>query len=152
MIIEEILNPTEVTAPHRAFLRFELLFLLIGLALVAGVVFYFAPDNIKERGLSYINESSLIPEEIKKTAEDIYATPAYKREKLLKELEANLGSLQEFVEETSQNPEPAKKLIERTKEIVTEVLAQNNDPTIIKQVTETVTAKLINSNNSCEQK
>lgn len=132
---------------------FRLLFLLIGLVLVAGVVFYFSPDSVKEKGLSYINESSIIPDEVKKAAEDIYATPAYKREKLLKELETNLGSLYTFVEETSQNPEPAKKLIERTKEIVAEVLAQNNDPNIIKQITETVTAKLIagswEQNKSC---
>lgn len=120
--------------------------------MVAGIILYFAPDSIKEKGLAYVSESSLIPDEVKKTAESIYATPAYKREKLLKELETNLGGLQTFVEKTSTNPEPAKKLIERTQEIVEEVLAQNNDPGIIKQITDTVTAKLLTAEKSCEKK
>lgn len=129
----------------------RLLFLIFGLALIAGVVLYFVPDNIKERGLAYINKSSIIPEEIKKAAENIYATPSYKREKLLNELSANLASLQTFVETTAENPEPAKQLIERTQQIVEEVIAQNNDPNIIKQITETVTAKLIGEQNkSCQ--
>lgn len=116
------------------------------------MVLYFAPDSVKEKGLAYISNSPYIPDEIKKTAESVYATPSYKREKLLKELEANLGSLRTFVEETSQNPEPAKKLITRTQEIVQEVLEQNSDPGIIKQITDTVTAKILSTKNSCEQK
>lgn len=132
----------------------KMLFLLAILVALGGTALYFAPDNIKDKGLAYITDSAIIPDEVKKTAEKIYATPAYKRGKLLQELETNLEGLRTFIEDTSSNPEPAKKLIERTKEIVTEVIAQNTDPSIIKQITETVTEKLINSKTeaACEQK
>ena len=123
----------------------KMLFLLVVLIALGGVGLYFSPYNIKDKGLAYINDSSIIPDEIKKTAESIYATPSYKRAKLLEELETNLSGLKSLVEQTSSNPEPAKKLIDRTKEIITEVLAQNTDPGIIKQITETVTAKILDS-------
>ncbi|MBI2024723.1 MAG: hypothetical protein HYT03_01345 [Candidatus Harrisonbacteria bacterium] len=127
------------------FQAIRLLVVLAVLTGIAGVAFYFAPNNIKERGLDYISGISFLPGEIKKTAEDIYATPAYRREKLLGELDNNLFTLREIVEANLDNPEAAVETLDRTKEIVEEVLKQNDDPGVINQITAAVTEKLLSN-------
>ena len=57
----------------------KLFLILLGLILAGGVALYFSPDGVKEQGLAYITDSSIIPEEVKKVAESIYATPSMKR-------------------------------------------------------------------------
>lgn len=118
---------------------------------VAGAAFYFAPDNIKERGLSFIEEQNFIPDEIKKAAEDLYATPEYKREKLLAELENNFASLESTIVASSPKPEEAVKTIARTKEIIKEISEINSNPTLISKITEVVTDKVLaaGGKNSC---
>jgi len=127
---------------------FRLLVMVVIIAGIAGVALYFGPDEYKEKTLSFISGSPYIPGEVKKIAEDIYETPALKRKKLLAELNQNLGSLRTFVDENSEDSELVA-LVDRTQEIVDEVLAQNTDPTIIKQITDSVTAKLLKTQNSC---
>lgn len=129
---------------------FRTLITLAALAAIAGIVFYFSPDSIKEKGLAYITGSPYVPGEVKKAAETFFATPELKRKKLLEELDDNLSGIQNLVEQTSENPAPIIQLVERTKEVVQEVIRQNNDPTIIKQITEIVTEKLIASENNCK--
>lgn len=133
-------------------MMFRLLFLLIGLIIFAGAVFYFAPDSIKEKGLSYVSESRIVPEKVKKAVEDFYATPAMKRANLVKELEQNLASIKSVVERNSPAPEPTVKLIERTQEIVDEIAQQKTEPSVIQKITETVTAKLLKSGELCDKK
>lgn len=118
---------------------------------VAGAAFYFAPDSIKERGLSFIEEQNFIPDEIKKAAEDLYATPEYKREKLLAELENNFASLESTIVASSPKPEEAVKTIARTKEIIKEISEINSNPTLISKITEVVTDKVLAAagKNSC---
>ncbi|MDO8467232.1 MAG: hypothetical protein Q7S83_03795 [bacterium] len=126
--------------------------MLLILGSVAGVAFYFAPDNIKERGLAYIDEQKFIPAEIKKAAEDIYATPEYKRDKLLAELESNFASLESAIIKSSPQPEEAVKTIARTKEIIKEISEISTNPTLVSKITEIVTEKVLSTvkvNNSC---
>ncbi|KKU85125.1 MAG: hypothetical protein UY12_C0010G0012 [Parcubacteria group bacterium GW2011_GWA2_47_8b] len=127
----------------------KMLIALVVMLAVAGIVFYFAPDNIKEQGLAYISGIPFLPAEVKKAAEDIFATPEYKRGKLLQELETNLGTIQKTVEENVSAPTQAVKAIERTKEIVEEITKLNDDPTFIKQITNAVTEKLVDSGKAC---
>jgi len=127
---------------------FRILIILVILAGIAGVALYFAPDEFKEKTLSFISGSPYIPGEVKKAAEQVYETPALRRKKLLVELDKNLGGLRDFVTENTADPDMLS-LMERTEEIVAEVLTQNTDPTIIKQITDTVAAKLIKSGESC---
>ncbi len=129
----------------------KLLFMLIILAGAAGVAFYFAPDNIKERGLAYIGKQDFIPIEIKKAAEDLYATPEYKREKLLAELENNFALLESTILKSSPQPEEAVKTIARTKEIIKEISEISTNPTLISKITEIVTEKVLSAagTNSC---
>lgn len=130
---------------------FRLLIMIVVIAGIAGVALYLAPDEYKEKALSFISGSPYIPGEVKKVAAQVYETPALRRKKLLSELETNLGGLRDFVTENSTDPE-ILKLVERTEAIVEEVLAQNTDPTLIKQITDSVTAKLLKTQNSCEAK
>lgn len=120
----------------------KLVFVILGLILAAGIVFYFAPDTIKEQGLAYISGNSIIPSEVKKVVESIYATPSMKREGLIKELEKNFADIKAAV------PESATKIVERTQQILEQVLEQPT-PTIIQQITETVTQKLLKSGTAC---
>lgn len=130
----------------------KLFFVLVGLALAAGIVFYFSPDSVKEKGLSYISGSPIVPGEVKKAVEDFYATPSMKRANLVKELEQNLASIKSIVEKNSPAPEPTVKLIERTQEIVDEIVQQKTEPSVIQQITETVTSKLLKSGELCQKK
>ena len=126
--------------------------MLLILTGVAGVAFYFAPDNIKERGLAYIGEQDFIPIEIKKAAEDLYATPEYKRDKLLTELEDNFAALESTIVKSSPQPEESVKIIARTKEIIEEISEINTNPTLINKITEIVTEKVLSTvknNSSC---
>jgi len=127
----------------------KMLIALVVMLAVAGIVFYFAPDNIKEQGLAYISGIPFLPAEVKKAAEDIFATPEYKRNVLLKELDINLDTIQKTVEESASAPAQAVKAIERTKEIVEEITKLNDDPTFIKQITNAVTEKLVDSGKAC---
>lgn len=130
----------------------KLFFMLLMLAGAAGVAFYFAPDNIKERGLTYIGAQDFIPTEIKKAAEDLYATPEYKRDKLLAELENNFASLESTIVASSPEPEKSIKTIARTKEIIKEISEINSSPTLISKITEIVTEKVLSAakeNNTC---
>lgn len=121
----------------------KLVFVMLGLILAAGIVFYFTPDSIKEQGLAYISDSSVIPIEVKKVVESIYATPSMKRESLIKELEKNFADIKAAV------PESATKIVERAEEILEQILEQPPTPTIIQQITETVTQKLLKSGTAC---
>ena len=126
--------------------------MLLILAGAAGVAFYFAPGNIKERGLAYIGERDFIPIEIKKAAEDIYATPEYKRDKLLTELENNFATLESTIVKSSPQPEESVKTIARTKEIIKEISEINTNPTLVSKITEIVTEKVLSAagkNTSC---
>lgn len=123
----------------------KLVFVILGLILAAGIGFYFMPDTIKEQGLAYITNNSIIPEEVKKVVESLYATPSMKRENLIKELEQNFADLKASV------PESVTELVERTEQILEEVLEQSATPTIIQQITETVTQKLLKSGDACKQ-
>ncbi len=123
----------------------KLLFMLAIMAVIAGVAFYFAPDSIKEQGLAYLNESSLVPIEIKKAAENLYATPEYSREKLEKELVQNFESIEAIIRKTSSDPEPIIQKIQRTKEIVEEIKEIRSDPTFVTKITEIVTEKVLSS-------
>lgn len=115
------------------------------MAVIAGVAFYFAPDNIKEQGLAYLNESNLVPIEIKKAAENIYATPEYNREKLEKELIQSFESIESIIRKTSSDPGPIIQKIQRTKEIVEEIKEIKSDPTFISKITEIVTEKVLST-------
>ena len=125
----------------------KLFLILLGLILAGGVALYFSPDSVKERGLAYISDRSIIPEDVKKVAESIYATPSMKREQLVQEFERNLADIQKVVEKSSPAPEAEAtvKLIEETKKIVEEIIEQKAEPSVIQQITETVTAKLLKS-------
>lgn len=123
----------------------RLIVLLAIAAAIAGVVFYFAPDNIKEQGLAYLNESNLVPIEIKKAAESIYATPKYNRGKLEEELAQNFANLESIIRTTASNPEPIIQKIQRTKEIVEEIKEVKSDPTFISKVTEIVTERVLSA-------
>lgn len=130
----------------------KLLFVLIILAGAAGVAFYFAPNNIKNQGLAYIGKQNFIPIEIKKAAENLYATPEYKRDKLLEELEDNFASLESEIIESSSQPEESVKTIARTKEIIKEISEINSNPTLVSKITEVVTEKILSavkSDTSC---
>ncbi|GEM_PF-3470282 len=127
----------------------KLFLMMVGLIVAAGIIFYFAPDDIKERGLAYVSNSNIVPKEVKKTVEDFYATPAMKRENLIKELEQNLADIKTVVEKNSPAPEPTIKLIERTQQIVEEIIQQKTEPSVIRQITEIVTAKLLKSGELC---
>ena len=130
----------------------KLFLMLIIMGGIAGVALYFAPDSIKERGLAYIGEQDFIPVEIKKAAEDLYATPEYKREKLLAELEDNFASLETTITNSAPKPEEAVKTIARTKEIIKEISEINSNPTLISKITEVVTEKVLSAaggNTSC---
>ncbi len=122
---------------------------LVVLLVVASIAFYFAPDSIKEKGLAYISNSPLLPAEVKKAAEDIFATPEYKRTALLKELDSTLNTIQQTIEASVSAPEKAIKAVERTKEIVAEITKLNDDPTFLKQITEAVAEKLVDSGATC---
>lgn len=128
---------------------FRLLIMLAIVAGVAGAGLYFAPDSVKEQVLSYVNNNPYLPSEIKKEVENIYATPSMKREKLINELTTNLSLIQTYIEEVAPataSSSPEVKLLNRSKEIIAEVLKQNSDPTVIKQITDAVATKLLSSN------
>ncbi len=119
--------------------------LLIGLVIIiaiSGIAFYFAPDSIKEKGLSLMNSQSFIPAEVKKAAEDIYATPQYKANQLLAELDKNFSALTTAVKNpTTDKTKQAETVqtIEQTKQLVQQLSQVKTDPTLISQITEAVT-------------
>ena len=129
----------------------RLVFVVAVLAIVAGVALYFAPNDIKEKSLGYISDIPFLPEEVKKSVEDIYATPAYRREKALTELNKNLASLESIVEFGLPEPDEALETIERTKELVQEILDQNSDSTVVDKITTAVINKLTEGKNICPQ-
>lgn len=129
----------------------RLIFVIAVLAVVAGVALYFAPNNIKDQSLGYISNIPFLPEDIKKGVEDIYATPAYRREKTLVQLNTNLASLESLVEFGLPEPQEALETIERTKELVQEILDQNNDPTVVDKITAAVIDKLTGGKNICPE-
>ncbi len=128
---------------------FRFLFIAVVLIIAAGVAFMLAPDSFKEKGLEYVSQNPYIPGEVKKAVDDLYATPAIRRKRLVQELEQNLAGLKQALEEKAGASDPSIQLVERSKEIVAEVLKQNDDPTVIKQITEAVTAKLLSSGDAC---
>ncbi len=114
----------------------------------AGAALYFAPDTVKEKVLSYVNGSPYIPAEIKTEAENLYATPAMKREKLIGELTSNLSEIQNYLAKSaggtaSSSPEVA--LVARSRELVNEVLKINADPSAVKQITDALASKVLSS-------
>jgi hypothetical protein len=115
---------------------------LAGLVLVAGTVFYFLPDSIKEKGLTYINESPYVPQLVKEAAEDLYATPAYKRKELAIDLEKNLAEIQLALENSpTKQPELVKK-VQEAQTMLKEVLQFNDQPTAAGQLINTLTEKV----------
>lgn len=133
----------------RVMQLFRFLFIAVVLIVAGGVAFMLAPESFKEKGLEYVSRNPYIPAEVKKTVDNFYATPAIKRKRLVQELETNLADLKKTLEEKVGAGDPSVQLVERSKEIVAEVLQQNDDPTIIKQITEAVTAKLLSSGDAC---
>ncbi len=132
---------------------FRLLVIVAIIISIAGAGLYFAPDNIKEKVLSYVNDSPYVPSEIKKEVEKLYATPAMKREKLITELTDNLLKIEAYITKNTPSPEsPEAKLLERSQQIIAEVLEQNAEPGVVKQITDAVTAKLLSSGNACVPK
>lgn len=130
----------------------KLLLALITVVIISGTAFYFAPDSVKEKGLAYIEANGDIPASIKEAISSVYSTPAMQRERLLAELDKNFASIENFVENPSSDPkisEPIKKIIERNQEIIKEVSKIETNPTLIKQVTEAVTAKLLATDKIC---
>ncbi|TSC82902.1 MAG: hypothetical protein G01um101419_454 [Parcubacteria group bacterium Gr01-1014_19] len=129
----------------------RLLILLAIASVVAGAAFYFAPDSIKEQGLAYLNDQNYIPLEIKKAAENLYATPKYQREILIEELDDNFETIESIIQKYSEQPTSDIKTVQRTREIVKEISEIQNNPTLVSKITEVVTAKVISSvtENSC---
>lgn len=126
----------------------KLVFMLVVIAAIGGAAFYFAPDALKEKALTYINGQNFIPAEVKKAVEDIYATPGYQREKLLAELDKNFSAITQAVENPSASKTEqtaALKTIERTKEIVQQLSEVKSDPTLISKITEIVTEKVLSA-------
>ncbi len=122
--------------------------MLVVIAAVGGVAFYFAPDAIKEKGLSYVDNQNFIPTEVKKAVDDLYATPQYQKEKLLAELDKNFSYLTKAVENPSASKTEqaaALQTIERTKEIVQQLSSVSSDPTLVSKITEIVTNKVLSS-------
>jgi len=118
---------------------------LAGLVLVAGTVFYFLPDSIKEKGLTYINESPYVPQLVKDTAENLYATPAYKRKELAADLEKNLAEIQLALENSpTKQPELVKKIAE-AQAMLKEVLQFNEQPTATASLVSAITEKVMQS-------
>lgn len=115
---------------------------LAGLVLAAGTMFYFLPDNLKEKGLTYINESEYIPASVKEAAENLYATPAYKRKELAIDLEKNLAEIQLALENSpTKQPELIKK-VEEAQAMLKEVLRFNDQPTAAGQLIGAITNKV----------
>ncbi|MEK7640856.1 MAG: hypothetical protein AAB389_02570 [Patescibacteria group bacterium] len=130
----------------------RLIILLAIAGIIAGTAFYFAPDSIKEQGLAYISDQNFIPVEIKKAAENLYATPKYQRDILIEELDNNFGAIESIIQKYSVEPTADIKTVQRTREIVKEISEIQNNPTLVSKITEVVTEKVlsaVSSNNSC---
>lgn len=129
--------------------------ILFYLAILVGgamMTFYFLPSNAKEKTLTYIDESSFVPEGVKDFVENNFAPPSYTRKKLLAELEANLDEIQTVVVDAGASEE-AHKTITRTKQIIKEILETNTEPTaagkLIETITETITQTFVKGDAQC---
>ena len=122
--------------------------MLVIIVAIGGVAFYFAPNSIKDKALSYVDSQSFIPAEIKKTIADVYATPEYQKQQLLAELDKNFSYLTQAVANPSASKTEqaaALQTIERTKEIVQQLSSVSSDPTLVSKITEIVTNKILSA-------
>ncbi len=132
----------------------KLVLIIVVIAAIGGVAFYFAPDALKEKALTYVNSQNFIPAEVKKAVEDVYATPGYQKEKLLAELDKYFSYLAQAVENpaiSKTEQTAALHTIEQTKQIVQQLSDLKTDPTLVSKITELVTNKVLSaaSTNSC---
>lgn len=124
------------------FSIFRILVSTIGFTVVALVILYFLPHDIKMKALGAI--SSVAPESVGAEVKDLLLTPPESRAELLKKLETNLDALKDNASEAT------KKVIESSEKILTELKVKNEEQSLKEAVQEKFVSDFIGSNKTQE--
>ena len=124
-------------------LRFA--FSLVILLVVAGVIVYFLPTEIKLKGLSAI--SGVVPTSLKESAEKLILKPSERRSQIITNLESNIKNLKNHPSE-----ETAKEIVASSEKLHEKLRVANNDPSLTEALTGKVMDALVKqtANNACK--
>lgn len=116
------------------------------LVIAGAVIYYFLPENLKDNVKN--TAVKIIPDSLKERIEPIIYSPAERREKLISEIENDLGELKTTLtsKETNgtpptlpgENPDWAIKRIESTEATLKKLKALNTEENITGKVTDTI--------------